>query len=67
MNAAREILERLLKTQKQLQHPDDPNYELIKEEELKAIRKIWYKNWGLGRPCPFHLQICLWSRPRLGN
>lgn len=43
MAARREILERLLKTQKQLQHPDDPNYELIKEEELKAIRKIWYK------------------------
>ncbi|WP_411334430.1 DNA phosphorothioation system sulfurtransferase DndC [Metabacillus indicus] len=43
METRREILERLLQVQKDLQHPDDPNYELIKEEELKAIRKVWYK------------------------
>ncbi|WP_421377980.1 DNA phosphorothioation system sulfurtransferase DndC [Bacillus salacetis] len=43
METRREILENLLRVQKQLQHPDDPNYELIQEDELKAIRKVWYK------------------------
>jgi DNA sulfur modification protein DndC len=44
METRREILENLLRVQKQLQHPDDPNYSLILEEELKAIRKVWYKS-----------------------
>ncbi len=61
MRARREILERLLKTQKQLQHPDDPNYELIKEEELKAIRKIWYKNGDWEDHVPHIFKSAHWS------
>ena len=30
--------------QRDLIHPEDPYYELISEEELKAIRKIWFQN-----------------------
>lgn len=44
MEARREILEKLLEIQKDIIHPNDPHYELISEEELKAIRKIWFKN-----------------------
>ncbi|MDV2884684.1 DNA phosphorothioation system sulfurtransferase DndC [Alkalihalophilus pseudofirmus] len=43
--AAREmILRKLLEVQKNLQHPSDPNYELISEEELKVIRRNWLEN-----------------------
>ncbi|MCZ8538299.1 DNA phosphorothioation system sulfurtransferase DndC [Paenisporosarcina quisquiliarum] len=47
LDTRKEILEKLLMAQKYLQHPDDPHYELISVEELKAIRKIWFKtgNW----------------------
>lgn len=38
-----EILIRLLSVQKTIVHPYDPHYELISEEELKAIRQIWFK------------------------
>lgn len=38
-----EILTRLLAVQKTIDHPFDPHYELISEEELKAIRQIWFK------------------------
>lgn len=38
-----EILTRLLAVQKTVAHPQDPYYELISEEELKAIREIWFK------------------------
>lgn len=44
MEARKEILTKLLKVQKDLKHPDDPHYELIRVDELKAIRKIWFKN-----------------------
>src|SRR5699024_7561726 len=44
LNARKEILSRLLKLQKNIKHPDDENYELIKVEELKEIRKIWFEN-----------------------
>ena len=44
LETRKEILERLLKVQKTLQHPDDPHYELISTEELKEIRKIWFKH-----------------------
>lgn len=44
LETRREILEKLLHVQKDLSHPSDPNYVLIREEELKEIRRIWYKN-----------------------
>lgn len=40
----KEMLEKLLTVQSHLTHPDDPYYELISIEELKAIRSIWVKN-----------------------
>lgn len=39
--ARKEILRRLLLTQKDIKHPYDKNYELIQEEELREIRRIW--------------------------
>ncbi|WP_404458405.1 DNA phosphorothioation system sulfurtransferase DndC [Oceanobacillus kapialis] len=44
LEARREILTKLLEVQKELKHPHDENYELIQEEELKEIRKIWFNN-----------------------
>lgn len=37
-----EILQRLLAVQATVKHPSDPYYELISNEELKAIREIWF-------------------------
>lgn len=47
LETRKEILVNLLNVQKELKHPEDPYYELISIEELKAIRKIWFKtgNW----------------------
>lgn len=39
----KEILRRLLETEKELQHPDHPKYELITFDELKEIRRIWFE------------------------
>jgi DNA sulfur modification protein DndC len=39
----KEILKKLLETEKELQHPDHPKYELITLEELKEIRRIWFE------------------------
>ncbi|BFJ00322.1 MAG: hypothetical protein PME_27570 [Priestia megaterium] len=44
LETRQEILRKLLEVQKNLKHPDDPHYELISIEELKAIRKIWFKH-----------------------
>jgi len=44
MEARKEILTKLLQVQKEIQHPNDPYYELISVEELKEIRKIWFRN-----------------------
>ncbi|MCM3243171.1 MULTISPECIES: DNA phosphorothioation system sulfurtransferase DndC [Cytobacillus] len=52
MEARKEILVRLLKVQKDLKHPEDPYYELISVDELKAIRKIWFKNGEWEDPIP---------------
>ncbi|MBY3618574.1 DNA phosphorothioation system sulfurtransferase DndC [Acinetobacter sp. CUI P1] len=41
LEARKEILKRLLETQLKVQNPYDPDYELITEEELKHIRKLW--------------------------
>lgn len=41
--ARKEILEKLLIVQREVKHPDDPHFELIKKEELIEIRKIWMK------------------------
>jgi DNA sulfur modification protein DndC len=43
MEARKEILTKLLQVQKELEHPNDPHFELISIEEMKAIRKIWFK------------------------
>jgi DNA sulfur modification protein DndC len=43
MEARKEMLTKLLKVQKELVHPNDPHFELISIEEMKAIRKIWFK------------------------
>ncbi len=52
MDTRKEILIKLLNVQKELKHPDDPNYELISIEELKTIRKIWFKNGEWEDPLP---------------
>lgn len=44
LEARKMILRRLLEVQKEVQNPYDPNYTLILEEELRAIRKIWNDN-----------------------
>lgn len=44
LEARKEILTRLLRVQKNLKHPHDENYQLIQEDELKEIRKIWFNN-----------------------
>ncbi|MFK3959984.1 DNA phosphorothioation system sulfurtransferase DndC [Pseudalkalibacillus hwajinpoensis] len=41
LETRQEILEKLLITQRDLKHPDDPNFELIREDELRAIRRFW--------------------------
>ena len=43
METRREILTRLLAVQRTIEHPNDPTYELISEEELKEIRRVWLK------------------------
>ena len=52
LEARKEILTRLLKIQKNLKHPYDENYQLIQEDELKEIRKIWFKNGDLEDSLP---------------
>ncbi|WP_441351497.1 DNA phosphorothioation system sulfurtransferase DndC [Tuberibacillus sp. Marseille-P3662] len=44
MDTRKEILKQLLITQRDLEHPDDSNFELIKEEELRIIRRYWLEN-----------------------
>jgi DNA sulfur modification protein DndC len=41
LEARKEILKRLLETQRNLKHPHDPNFQLIQIEELKVIRRYW--------------------------
>lgn len=41
LKARRMILEELLKTQKIVDNPYDPNYKLIQDDELRTIRKLW--------------------------
>lgn len=41
LEARKMILERLLEVQKEVQNPYDPNYQLIQDEELRVIRKMW--------------------------
>lgn len=43
MEARAEILQKLLEVQRDLNHPTDENYDLIKDDELREIRKIWFK------------------------
>lgn len=52
LEARKEILMRLLKLQKDFKHPDDPNYKLILEDELKEIRKIWFTHGDLEDSLP---------------
>ncbi|QHT48497.1 DNA phosphorothioation system sulfurtransferase DndC [Bacillus sp. SB49] len=44
LEARKEILQKLLEVQHNLTHPFDEEYDLIKEEELKEIRKIWFSH-----------------------
>lgn len=44
METRREILTRLLAIQKTTKHPFDDHYELISEDELKEIRRVWLKS-----------------------
>ncbi|MYL22006.1 DNA phosphorothioation system sulfurtransferase DndC [Halobacillus litoralis] len=44
LEARKEILQYLLQVQKDLTHPFDEEYDLIKEDELKEIRKIWFSH-----------------------
>lgn len=44
IEARQMILRKLLETQKHVENPYDPNYQLILPEELKAIRKLWMKD-----------------------
>ena len=52
LEARKEILEKLLIVQRDLVNPEDPHYELISIEELKEIRKIWFKNGEWEDPIP---------------
>lgn len=44
METRKEILKYLLEVQRDLKHPEDPYHELISIDEIKAIRKIWFKH-----------------------
>jgi DNA sulfur modification protein DndC len=44
MEARKSILKELLELQKKIKNPNNPKYEVITEEELKEIRKIWREN-----------------------
>ncbi|MDX5476217.1 MAG: DNA phosphorothioation system sulfurtransferase DndC [Bacillaceae bacterium] len=44
LETRKEILKYLLEVQKNLKHPEDPYHELISIDELKAIRKLWFKH-----------------------
>ncbi|PEJ58823.1 DNA phosphorothioation system sulfurtransferase DndC [Bacillus sp. AFS002410] len=44
MEARKEILTLLLETQRDLKHPYEENFELIREEELRMIRRYWLEN-----------------------
>ncbi|WP_326849323.1 DNA phosphorothioation system sulfurtransferase DndC [Bacillus altitudinis] len=52
IEARKEILTRLLAVQRTISHPDDDSYELISEEELKEIRRVWFKQgeWNYSVP-----------------
>lgn len=52
LEARKQILTKLLKLQKEFKHPDDENYKLILEDELKEIRKIWFKHGDLEDSLP---------------
>jgi len=41
MEARKELLKKLLETQRDIHNPYDPDYKLIQDDELKMIRKIW--------------------------
>ncbi|OCS87293.1 DNA phosphorothioation system sulfurtransferase DndC [Caryophanon latum] len=43
MDTRQEILQKLLQVQRDIIHPEDPNYELISIEEMKEIRRVWLK------------------------
>ncbi|MFN7252942.1 MAG: DNA phosphorothioation system sulfurtransferase DndC [Anaerobacillus sp.] len=44
LEARQLILRKLLETQLNLNHPKETNFELIKEDELKVIRRYWLDN-----------------------
>ncbi|WLR42621.1 DNA phosphorothioation system sulfurtransferase DndC [Bacillus carboniphilus] len=44
MKARETILRKLLEVQRDLKHPSGEHYELIKDEEIKVIRRYWLEN-----------------------
>ncbi|WP_102706498.1 DNA phosphorothioation system sulfurtransferase DndC [Terribacillus saccharophilus] len=52
LETRKEILTRLLEVQRDLRHPSDESYELIQEEELKEIRKVWFNDGDFGDSLP---------------
>lgn len=52
LEARKEILERLLRAQKNIENPNDDSYKLIQEEELQEIRKIWFAHGDLEDSLP---------------
>lgn len=44
LEARKEILRKLLQTQLKVNHPKESNFELIREDELKVIRRYWLEN-----------------------
>lgn len=52
METRKEILRKLLETQKSINNPEDPHYQLISIEELKEIRRIWFQDGEWDDPIP---------------
>lgn len=52
LEARKEILERLLRVQKNIENPYDDSYKLIQEEELKEIRRVWFSHGDLEDSLP---------------
>lgn len=68
MATRQDILTRLLQLQATIQHPNDTNYQVITEAELKEIRRIWLQqgDWEDNVPNIYaripHLPSILWER-----
>lgn len=52
LDARKEILRKLLELQREFKHPEDNDYKLILDDELKEIRKIWFTHGDLEDSLP---------------